>query len=41
MNLSQHVPMIFDEYLYMMLNDRLIAVHYSFEELQFSHFSNN
>lgn len=33
MNLFQHVPVIFDEHLYIMLNDCLIAVHYSFEEL--------
>lgn len=33
MNLFQHVPVISNEYLYMMLNDCLIAVHYSFEEL--------
>lgn len=33
MNLFRLVTMIFGEYLYIMLNDCLIAVHYSFEEL--------
>ncbi len=33
MNLFRQVTVISDECLYIMLNDCLIAVHYSFEEL--------
>lgn len=33
MNLFRQVTVISSEYLYIVLNDCLIAVHYSFEEL--------